>query len=301
MGIFVKILIRAPLEELWRHTQDPALHEQWDLRFTRIRYLPRASEDEPQRFEYSTRIGFGVEICGEGESVGDRELPNGERASSLKFNSGHPLSLIKKGSGYWKYIPTAEGVWFITWYEYDTRFGIVGRLLDRAVFRPMMAWATAWSFDSLRMWLTRNQAPAVSRVLGLAHAISRGALAAIFAWHGLVPKLLARDADEIALLAAGGAPADNIPMALTALGIAELLFAAVLLLFRRKTWPAWITFALMLIVTAGISITAPRYVSAAFNPITLNFSVAAFALLDILTLRHTPSASHCEWSSARRS
>jgi hypothetical protein len=30
--------------EIWRRTQVPDLHEQWDLRFTTIDYLPRDSE-----------------------------------------------------------------------------------------------------------------------------------------------------------------------------------------------------------------------------------------------------------------
>lgn len=69
MGIYVEVLIRAPLETLWAHTQDPARHQQWDLRFSRIDYLPKRADTEPQRFHYATRIGFGLEVAGEGESV----------------------------------------------------------------------------------------------------------------------------------------------------------------------------------------------------------------------------------------
>jgi hypothetical protein len=63
-GIYVEILICADADEIWRRTQIPDLHERWDLRFTAIEYLPRRSEDEPQRFVYSTRIGFGLSIEG---------------------------------------------------------------------------------------------------------------------------------------------------------------------------------------------------------------------------------------------
>jgi hypothetical protein len=73
-GIYVEILINADVNEIWRRTQVPDLHEQWDLRFTKIEYLPRLSEAEPQRFLYSTRIGFGLKIKGEGESTGTREV-----------------------------------------------------------------------------------------------------------------------------------------------------------------------------------------------------------------------------------
>ena len=108
-GIYVEILVRAPMDILWRHTQDPALHERWDLRFSTIEYLPRASEAEPQRFRYATRIGFGLGIAGEGESVGRRDFPAGERLSALKFSSEDAFSLIREGSGYWKYVPTLGG------------------------------------------------------------------------------------------------------------------------------------------------------------------------------------------------
>src|SRR5258708_2994163 len=108
MGIYVEILIRAPMSDVCQHTQDPPRHEHWDLRFTLIRYFSGESEREPQRFEYSTRIGLGFEIAGVGESVGSLDQHSGERTSALKFSSDHPLALIREGSGYWKYIPTPE-------------------------------------------------------------------------------------------------------------------------------------------------------------------------------------------------
>src|SRR5437763_7755301 len=106
MGIYVEIPIRASMEELWEKTQNPQLHQRWDLRFTQIEYLPRKG-DEPQRFLYGTRIGFGLNIDGQGESIGEREGEAGARTSSLKFWSEDTKSLIKTGSGYWKYVPHA--------------------------------------------------------------------------------------------------------------------------------------------------------------------------------------------------
>ena len=40
MSIYVEILVRAPMDALWSHTQIPALHERWDLRFSRIECFP---------------------------------------------------------------------------------------------------------------------------------------------------------------------------------------------------------------------------------------------------------------------
>jgi hypothetical protein len=73
----VEIAIRAPLDEAWRLTQSPDLHQRWDLRFTRIAYLPRPDPGEPQRFLYETRIGLGLGVSGEGESVAERDLADG--------------------------------------------------------------------------------------------------------------------------------------------------------------------------------------------------------------------------------
>src|SRR5690349_11134746 len=105
MSIYVEITIRGPLEELWQKTQTPGLHQRWDLRFTSIEYLPKADESEPQRFLYSTRLGFGLCIRGEGETVGNRDDGYGLRTSSLRFWSDDPKSLIEEGAGYWQYVP----------------------------------------------------------------------------------------------------------------------------------------------------------------------------------------------------
>src|SRR3989442_9433371 len=80
------------MEDLWRATQVPDLHERWDLRFTDIEYLPRPDPARPQRFRYATRIGFGLTIEGEGESVGQKDR-DGERTSALRFWSNDARSL----------------------------------------------------------------------------------------------------------------------------------------------------------------------------------------------------------------
>src|SRR5436190_434347 len=99
MSIYVEILIRAPMDALWAHTQTPALHERWDLRFSRIDYLPKALDTEPQRFRYATRIAFGFGVSGEGETEGQRDLPDGSRSSALSFGSDDAWSIIREGSG----------------------------------------------------------------------------------------------------------------------------------------------------------------------------------------------------------
>jgi hypothetical protein len=293
MAIYVEILIRAPMEALWEHTQTPELHQQWDLRFSRIDYLPRPDPAEPQRFRYATRIGLGLEVVGEGQSIGEKDLTSGGRSSALKFSSADPRSIIREGAGYWKYIPTPDGTTFLTWYDYRTRFGVLGAIVDRIAFQPLMGWATAWSFDRLRLWLEGGIKPADALRQWLVHGVARVGLILIFAYHGLVPKLLWPHPDEIAMLRDAGIAAPSTGLVLAVLGTAELLLASSLLVFWQRRWPAWLGLCVMALATITVSVNSPRYLSAAFNPVSLNLAVACLAIIDLIVVRGLPSASHC--------
>jgi hypothetical protein len=172
VGLYVEARIRADLDALWALTQEPAHHQRWDLRFTEIDYLPRA-EGEPQHFRYATRILPFLTVAGTGVSAGEKERPDGTRTSALRFASPHPLSLLAEGSGYWRYVPTADGIRFLTGYDYRPRWGRFGRVADRFVFRPLMGWATAWSFDRLRLWLEHGITPERARLHWLAETAAR--------------------------------------------------------------------------------------------------------------------------------
>ncbi|MCI3273168.1 hypothetical protein [Streptomyces cylindrosporus] len=157
-GLYIEARIRADLDDLWNRTQEPSRHQRWDLRFSEITYLPRV-KDEPQHFRYATRVLPFLTIAGTGVSAGERERPDGTRTSALRFSSPHPLSLLAEGSGYWRYVPDGDAVRFLTGYDYRPRWGTFGTLADRLLFRPLMGWATAWSFDRLRLWLERGITP----------------------------------------------------------------------------------------------------------------------------------------------
>lgn len=290
MSIYVEIMIRGDLDDLWEKTQDPKLHQRWDLRFTEIDYIPR-EVGEPQRFLYSTRIGAGIHINGEGESTGERDTRSGQRTSALKFWSDDAKSLIDTGSGYWKYVPIDGGVRFFTLYDYRTRFGVVGRIVDRFVFRPLIGWATAWSFDRLRLWIEKGLAPETSRNLALVYGLTRIAIAFVFFYHGLIPKLLYRSPDELAMLHNVGTP---LASQLTSLaGWLEIGFAILLLVFWRALWPLWVTVVGMALATLMVGVSAPGYFHNAFDPLTLNLSVAILAISGIVTAKDTPTAKNC--------
>ncbi|WP_235907174.1 hypothetical protein [Niallia circulans] len=52
---YVETTIKANIEEVWERTQTPEHHEQWDLRFSSIAYLPKKTEAEPQAFTYERK------------------------------------------------------------------------------------------------------------------------------------------------------------------------------------------------------------------------------------------------------
>jgi hypothetical protein len=153
-AIYVRIVIRAPLERVWELTQTPELHSRWDLRFSSI----RPTDDLPSggyRFVYERRMPLHT-IRGTGTSIGERVRPDGTRTSALRFDTGDRLSPLGAGRGYWRYEPQPDGsTVFITGYDYAPNWGV----LDRLGVRRLVGWMTAWSFDRLRMWAETGVEP----------------------------------------------------------------------------------------------------------------------------------------------
>jgi hypothetical protein len=285
-GIYIELPIATSMERLWELTQQPHLHQRWDLRFTEIQYLPKTTET--QHFLYVTRIGAGISIAGTGESIATHTAADGSATSSLRFASDDPKSLIRTGSGYWRYIPGETQITFLTWYDYETRFGLFGRVFD-LVFRPVMGWATAWSFDRLRLWAEEDQAPEISLTLALIHALARIAIAFTWLWHGLVPKLLFRNHDELAMLVQSGVSTSFLPW----IGSAEIVLAVLTLVTWRHRGVLVLNAIVMVAALGAVAFRSPAYLTAAFNPVTLNLGVVALSLTGFLAARCIPFAGRC--------
>jgi hypothetical protein len=300
MSVFVEHEIPVHVQRVWDLTQDPSHHERWDLRFTRIAYLPRKRPDDPQEFEYETRLGFGIRIRGTGATRGSHHDPNGNHTSSLVFRSIQPLSLIRKGSGYWKYTPTAAGTRFVTSYNYTVRWGPIGLLVDRVLFRPLMAWATAWSFDSLAQWATDGTPPEISRRLGVTHAVARFTLALVWLYEAIFPKLIGPSAMELALTVRSGTSVVMANHVIFVLGCIELFLGIALLTAWRRRWPAAVSLIAMVPATLFVVATSPELLTSPFNVIVLNAMVAALSAIVLLLTRRVPSAQNCRWSSHAR-
>jgi hypothetical protein len=157
--IVVEALIPTSIESVWERSQDPELHVGWDLRFSTIRYLPEQDTRGFHLMEYITRIGFGLEVAGWGRYLQNTALVR----STFEFGSDDPKSLIEHGRGVWLYERRPEGTFFKTVYDYRTRHGVVGELLDFYLFRPVMQLATEWSFETLRLWCAGDEGAVARR------------------------------------------------------------------------------------------------------------------------------------------
>ncbi len=110
MSIYVETFIRAPIDEVWRLTQTPDLHKRWDLRFSDIKYsaaLRRiAGRIAAAAFPLCHAHRLWLSDSGaKARQFGSRETAGSGRTSVLKFWSDDAKSLIRAGSGYWKYQP----------------------------------------------------------------------------------------------------------------------------------------------------------------------------------------------------
>ncbi|WP_342496425.1 hypothetical protein [Bacillus sp. FSL K6-3149] len=166
--VYVETTIHAPIEKVWEYTQNPKLHEQWDLRFSTIS-LNEPQNEQPQSFLYEKHLGFGLSVTGTGAYRTRMMDERNERASSLQFKSSHPLSFIKEGSGYWKYMKTSDHIVFQTQFDYKTKEGKGWTWADRILFRPMIGFMTAFSFGALKTWLEKGTHPRLLLERTLAH------------------------------------------------------------------------------------------------------------------------------------
>lgn len=287
MKLTAETVIRCDAETLWRRTQVPEEHARWDLRFSDIAYLPREDPEAPQRFRYATRIGFGLVIAGWGETIGQGD----RRGSALRFGSADAKSLIREGAGCWVFQDAPGGVRFSTVYDYEPRYGRLGRVFDRCVFRPLMVWATRWSFDRLRLWIEEGLAPEPALRLWLARLAARSALGLVWIHEGLVPKILAVSSVELAFVARSGLGGGSPARTLAAVGVAEILAGLWLLSGRAERWAVAVTTLAMLAITARVVVDDPATLANPLGGIAKNLGLLACAAVVTLLAPLVPSAA----------
>ena len=158
--IHVKVRLRTSLEALWKLTQDHHLHPAWDHRFSRIEMLADEIRTGTQMLYEKNLLGLTI------RGFGRYKLHRPMQQSTFEFWSDDRRSLIRRGVGLWRYTPVESGkIEFATSYTYQVRWGLLGRVIDRFVFRPMFQWFTEQSFRRL----ARRYFPeGASKVLGAA-------------------------------------------------------------------------------------------------------------------------------------
>lgn len=290
--LYIETKINCDFEALWAHTQNPAIHQVWDLRFSEIQYLPKENEQAPQQFLYATKIGFGIAVKGIGESVATKTQDNGTSTSVLKFSSDSPISIIQQGSGYWKYMPEKDGIKFLTGYDYQTRWGILGKIFDKILFRPLMIWATAWSFDCLKNWLEKGIHPKQAIQSQLTVLIAHLTLAIVWIYQGLVPKLLFTDSGELEILQKSGFLAGNEALVLSFVGIGEIIFGLLFFFIYKKSIHL-LNIVALIILGAGALFSDPQIFTLPFNPFSFNLSLMALSIIAIIQLKLLPKAANC--------
>lgn len=292
--IYVEIPIRAEMENLWEVTQNPKLHEQWDLRFTSIEYLPK-KQGEPQSFLYETKIGFGIKIAGWGKSVGYHEGNHGVRTSSLHFGTDQKLSIIREGRGFWKYEPKDDHIKFFTQYDYDVHWGLFGKVFDLFIFRPLMGWMTALSFDVLRRWLEKGEPPRIQFTRFFMSWFLIWTFVSIWLYHGLIPKILFPNAEEISMLEKVLGIDPPLAQTLTTIiGIGEIIFGLLLIILKDKRHLFLTQLILFPILGGGALLANSEYFAHPFSPLTFNLALIVLSLIGFVFYKDLPTAKNCK-------
>jgi hypothetical protein len=110
--------------------------------------------------------------------------------------------------------------------------------------------------------------------------ISRYSLVAIFFYHGLVPKLLFKNHQEV-LMNNTMMPFVAENTALLVSGWMEIFLAILLLIFFKNLLLNYIAMTFVFLVSIAILIFLPILYTNAFNPFSLNLAVIALAMINI--------------------
>jgi hypothetical protein len=174
--VVVTAFVPAPVQVVWERTQTPEEHVRWDIRFTDIAYRTERDERGFELLDYATRF-LGVSVRGVGRYLQNAPL---ER-STFEFESRDWKALIRRGRGLWCYASEGSGTCFETVYDYEVRYGALGRAIDALLFRPLIQLATEWGFETLRLWCAGDEG-------ALERRASRLRFAGFFIWRRLGAK-----------------------------------------------------------------------------------------------------------------
>lgn len=111
--------------------------------------------------------------------------------------------------------------------------------------------------------------------------LSRTAIAFIWFYHGLIPKLIYAHATELELIGKG--PTIGSPMTtLVAAGVIEVVAGLCVVALWRSRWPIYLSLVGFLGLLFGAFVLDPELATHAFNPVTLTVSAIFFCLIQLV-------------------
>ncbi len=202
--------------------------------------------------------------------------------------------MIQIGRGYWKYTPNGEKICFETQYDYETRFGGVGRIIDSSVFRPLLGWATAWSFDALKLWLEKGLHPRLLIRKSITYWLICFLLSFVWMYQGLMPKVLFNHPEEVQMLSVLIGSNKNSILALKIIGFLEIGFGIMWLLPFQKQKLLLLHIIILIGLTIVAGFTNILSFFQPFNPISLNFILIGLSIIGYMNSSDLPRAKNCK-------
>lgn len=115
-----------------------------------------------------------------------------------------------------------------------------------------------------------------------AYTITRWALAVIWLYHGLVPKLIFRSSQEV-MMNDRFLSFLSESAALNLSGLAEVAYAISLLVLFRNRYLVVPTIVFGIGATLALLAVFPRWFTDAFNPLSINFGIVILAWVNLVT------------------
>ena len=112
------------------------------------------------------------------------------------------------------------------------------------------------------------------------YAISRISIAVIFLYHGVVPKLLFANSQEV-MMNEALMPFVPEKVALISSGVAEVIYAVLLIVFYRSKKLLYPAIGFATLVTPALLITVPELFKNAFNPFSINLALVCLCVINL--------------------
>ncbi|MEE2785956.1 MAG: DoxX-like family protein [Myxococcota bacterium] len=98
---------------------------------------------------------------------------------------------------------------------------------------------------------------------------ARWAVAFVFLYHGLVPKLLRVHPSEIELVSATPTMGIDPALLVRLAGVAEVVLALIVVVFWHRKWPLYLAALALAFLMVATLVFVPAISVAAFNPVSL--------------------------------